>query len=211
MNRRRALLKIISSAVVGATAVFPTDRGHAANAGADIAAPDFDVIDAENRRRSLAEFRGKAVVLEWTSPSCPYVAAQYSSGKMQEVQKWATERGVVWLSVLSTHPSRRDYLPPQRAGEFIRSRMAAPTAVLLDSTGSMGRAYGARTTPHMFVISQSGALAYQGAIDSRPTVDAKVVASSTNFVRAALTDLAAGRPVATPSTRPYGCSVGYAA
>ena len=133
MNRRNALLIMAALGAVGLTA------GHARGA-AGARAPNFDVVDTANRRRSLAEFDGRTVVLEWTSPSCPFVAAQYNSGSMQELQTWATGRGVVWLAVLSTHPSRRDYLAPDRAAEFVRSRNLAPTALLLDSTGAMGRA-----------------------------------------------------------------------
>lgn len=202
MNRRDVLFAVAS---IGATGLGAA-RAWSAVAGS---APSFDVVDTANRRRSLAEFAGKTLVLEWTSPSCPFVAAQYDSGSMQELQTWATGRGVVWLSVLSTHRSRSDYLSADRAAEFVRARKLASTALLLDSSGAMGRAYGARTTPHMFVVAPGGALAYQGAIDSRSTTDPSVVRGSRNFVRAALDDLAAGRPVATPSTRPYGCSVGY--
>lgn len=204
MNRR-TLLKV--SFAIGSGILF-APPGRAASVGL-LRAPAFDVVDSSGNRRDLTQFTGKTVVLEWTSPSCPFVAAQYKSGNMQELQKWATERGVIWLSVLSTHPSRGDYLAPDRAGSFISTHKAVPTALLVDSTGTMGRAYGARTTPHMFVIDPTGVVVYEGAIDSRPTVDAKVVPGSVNFVRAALTDLAAGRPVAEPKTRPYGCSVGY--
>jgi len=118
---------------------------------------------------------------------------------------------VVWLSVLSTNTSRPDYLPADKAEAFNRARGAAPTALLLDPSGAMGRAFGAVATPHMFVIGANGMVVYAGAIDDQPTVDEAVVKKSRNYVRAALDDLAAGRPVATPSTRPYGCTVGYAA
>lgn len=180
-------------------------------AAADVGqkAPSFEVTDTTGRKRTLAEFAGKPVVLEWTSNSCPFVRAQYDSGKMQEVQRWATGQGVVWLSVLSTHPSRGDFLAPAKADAFNKSRKAAPTALLIDSTGQAGRAYGARTTPHMFVIAADGSVAYAGAIDTKATVDAAVVARSRNLVRAALEDLLAGRKVATARTTPYGCMVGY--
>lgn len=172
-------------------------------------APAFDVIDATGKRRTLAEFSGKVVVLEWTSPSCPFVGAQYNSGGMQATQRWSAERGVVWLSVLSTHPKRSDYLTPAKAQAFNLERNAAPAALLMDDNGEMGRAYGARTTPHMFVIAKDGTLAYLGAIDDRPSFFKAQVAGAHNYVRAAIEDLLAGRKVSTPSTRPYGCSVGY--
>lgn len=149
------------------------------------------------------------MVIEWTSPSCPFVAAQYKSGNMPALRRWAAERDVVWLSVLSTHPSRRDYLEPAQAESFETQRGAGQSAVLMDADGNLGRTYGARTTPHMFVVATDGVLAYAGAIDDRPSYDPDVVRQSRSLVRAALEDLQAGRPVAHASTRPYGCSIGY--
>lgn len=174
------------------------------------AAP-FSTLDAHGQTRTLEEFKGKLVVLEWTSPSCPFVRAQYASGKMQELQGWAISAGVVWLSVLSTNPARGDFLRPQQALAFIHERKAQPTALLMDPSGQMGHAYGARNTPHMFVINQSAMIAYAGAIDTQPTVDESVVPKSRNLVRAALEDVLAGRKVTTPVTTPYGCLVGYEA
>jgi len=172
-------------------------------------APQFDVLDSSMQKRRLSEFKGKTVVLEWTSPSCPFVRAQYQSGVMPELQRWAAAQGVVWLSILSTHPSRRDYLPPDKAEALNRSRGAAPAALLLDSEGAMGRAYGAVVTPHMFIVAANGNLAYAGAISDKATMDAKEARASKNFVKAALEDLAAGRKIATPSTRPFGCTIAY--
>lgn len=203
-GRRRLLAGVCVLAGIGAF------LGAASAATAGSAAPAFQAVDSTGRTRTLAEFAGKTVVLEWTAPTCPYVRAQYDSGSMQALQREAAQRGVVWLSVLSTHTGRPDYLPGDKAEAFNKQRNAAPTALLLDPTGAMGRAYGAVATPHMFVIAPDGKLAYAGAIDSTPTVDADVVKKSRNFVRAALDDLAAGRRVATPNTRPYGCTVGYA-
>ena len=173
------------------------------------AAPAFEVPDAQLRKRRLAEFKGETVVLEWTSASCPFVRAQYESGVMPELQRWAAARGVVWLSVISTHPSRRDYLPPDKAEAMQRNRGGAHAALLLDSAGTMGRAYGAVVTPHMFIIDSKGELAYAGAISDNATMSAKEARASRNHVRAALEDLAAGRKVATPSTRPFGCTIAY--
>ncbi|HSW16876.1 MAG TPA: redoxin domain-containing protein [Ramlibacter sp.] len=196
----------------GVSSLLLFGRGAMAAPGAFIGAPApaFTALDAAGRPRSLSEFAGKTVVLEWTSPSCPFVRAQYASGAMQALQQEAAKRGVVWLSVLSTTRSRRDYLAGPQAEDFIRKRGAVTAAVLMDADGAMGRAYGARTTPHMFVIAPTGNLAYMGAIDDKPSYDAEVVKNSRGLVRAALDDLAAGRPVATPATRPYGCAVGYA-
>jgi hypothetical protein len=172
-------------------------------------APHFEVLDSAMRKRRLSEFKGKTVVLEWTSASCPFVRAQYQSAVMPELQRWAAAQGIVWLSILSTHPSRRDYLPADKAEALHRNRGAAPAALLLDSEGVMGRAYGAVVTPHMFIVAPNGNLVYAGAISDNPTMDAKEARASRNYVRAALDDLAAGRQVATPSTHPFGCTIAY--
>lgn len=204
--KRRTCLAALAGTLTGLrlpSAAAATDVGQKA--------PAFEVADTTGRKRTLGEFVGKIVVLEWTSSSCPFTRVQYASGKMQEAQRWATNQGVVWLSVLSTNPARADFLPPAKAEAFNRSRKAAPTALLIDSTGQTGRVYGARTTPHMFVIDANGLIAYTGAIDTKATVDERVVPHSRNLVRAALEDLLAGRPVATPKTSPYGCMVGYEA
>ena len=172
-------------------------------------APQFEVPDTQMRKRRLSEFKGKAVVLEWTSASCPFVRAQYESGVMPELQRWAASQGIVWLSVISTHPSRRDYLPPDKADGLHRARGGAPAALLMDSAGTMGRAYGAVVTPQMFVIDPKGEIVYSGAISDNPTMSAREARAARNYVRAALEDLAAGRKVATASTRPFGCTVAY--
>jgi len=172
-------------------------------------APQFEVPDTRMQKRRLSEFRGKTVVLEWTAASCPFVRAQYESGVMPELQRWAAAQGIVWLSVISTHPSRRDYLPPDKADALHRGRSGAPAALLMDSAGTLGRAYGAVVTPHMFIVGPKGDLVYSGAISDNPTMSAKEARASRNYVRAALDDLAAGRKVATPSTRPFGCTIAY--
>lgn len=173
------------------------------------AAPAFEVPDAQLRKRRLAEFKGKTLTLEWTSASCPFVRAQYESGVMPELQRWAAAQGVVWLSVISTHPSRRDYLPPDKADAMHRNRGGASAALLIDAAGTMGRAYGAFATPHMFIIDAKGQLAYEGAISDNATMSATEARASRNYVRAALEDLAAGRKVVMASTRPFGCTIAY--
>lgn len=172
-------------------------------------APQFEVPDTQMRSRRLSEFKGKTVVLEWTSASCPFVRAQYESGVMPELQKWAATQGIVWLSVISTHPSRRDYLPPDKAAALHRARGGAPAALLMDSAGTMGRAYGAVVTPQMFVIDPEGEIVYSGAISDNPTMSARDARAARNYVRAALDESLAGKPVSTASTRPYGCSLKY--
>ena len=202
MDRRQLLLLAAASlGSLSATRLFAADIGKPA--------PQFEAVDTGMRKHRLSEFKGKTVVLEWTSASCPFVRAQYDSGVMPELQRWTASQGVVWLSVLSTHPSRRDYLPPDKAEALHRSRGAAPAALLFDAQGTMGRAYGAVVTPQMFIIAPSGELVYAGAISDNPTMSAKEARASKNFVRAALEDLAAGRRIATPSTRPFGCTIAY--
>lgn len=205
MNRRRATIATLCGfAALASARVFAIE---AARVGEP--APAFRVPDAAGRVRELSEFAGKVVVLEWTSPSCPFARAQYQSGVMQELQRMAAERGVVWLTILSAHPSRRDYLSPDKTAAFHQKRGGASTALLLDSEGTMGRAYGAQVTPHMFIIGRDGTLAYAGGAGDKATMDPKEVRASRSFVRAALDDLAAGRKVSTPTSRPFGCAIAY--
>jgi len=208
MSRRRFLFTAAAAWWAGSGPGFGAASQPVARLG--MAAPAFTVPDTAGRLRTLAEFKGKTVVLEWTSTSCPYAAAQYSSGRMPQLQRWASDKGIVWLSVLSTHPSREDYLAPAQAQAFNRRRGGVPSALLIDAEGTMGKAYGALTADHMFIIAANGTLVYAGAIDDSESQDPTEVASSHNHVRAALTDLLAGRRVAKPSTEPFGCSVNYA-
>jgi len=172
-------------------------------------APDFEGVDTQGKVHRLADYRGKTVVLEWTNHDCPYVRKHYGAGNMQEQQRQAAAQGVVWLSVISSAPGKQGHVSPQQADELTRSRNAAPRAVILDSESTIGRAYGAKTTPHMYVIDAAGTLVYMGGIDSIATADPDDIPRATQYVRVALQELAAGKPVSTPVTRPYGCSVKY--
>jgi hypothetical protein len=172
-------------------------------------APAFTAVDADGHARSLSEFRGKTVVLEWTNNGCPYVQKHYNSGHMQGLQKEATREGVVWLTLISSSEGTQGYVTPPQADELTTSRKAAPTAVLLDSKGVAGKLYGATNTPHMYVVDKAGMLVYAGAIDDRPTSRRADVPGANNYVRAALDAVAAGQPVKTPITRAYGCTVKY--
>lgn len=172
-------------------------------------APQFVVMDSQGRKRNLSEFKGKPVVLEWTSPSCPFVKAQYQSGVMQETQKAAAAQGVIWLTILSTHPTRSDYLAADKAEAFDRSRGGSPTALLLDAEGTMGRSYGAIVTPQIYVIDAAGNVVYSGATSDKATTDAKQAKASKSFIKSALDDLAAGRKIATATSRPFGCTIAY--
>jgi len=173
-------------------------------------APAFTAVDADGKSRSLAEFKGKTVVLEWTNQGCPYVQKHYNSGAMQRLQKQATADGVVWLTVISSAPGFQGHLTGPQAKQWKAKARAHSTDVLLDPDGVVGRAYDARTTPHMFVVDKTGALVYMGGIDDRPYADPASLKGAKNYVAAALADVKAGRPVAQAATKPYGCSVKYA-
>jgi peroxiredoxin len=172
-------------------------------------APDFSATDSNGKTVRLSDFKGKTVVLEWTNDGCPYVQKHYSSNNMQSLQKEETAKGIVWLTLISSAPGEQGYATGDEANKLTASRGAAPTAVLLDSEGKVGRLYSARTTPHMFVVTPDGTLAYMGGIDNKPTANPADIATAKNYVRAALDSLAAGKPVADAVTRPYGCSVKY--
>ncbi len=172
-------------------------------------APAFTAKDLHGKERSLSEFKGKYVVLEWHNQSCPFVKKHYESGNMQKLQKDLTGKGVVWLSVISSAPGAQGYVTPEQEQKYLAETKAAPTDVLLDPEGTVGHAYGAKTTPHMFVIDDKGTLVYAGAIDDNPSSDPDDAATAKNFVRAAYDEAAAGKPVSTASTAPYGCGVKY--
>lgn len=171
-------------------------------------APDFTAVDSHGVTHSLADFRGKAVVLEWTNHDCPFVVKHYQ-GNMQTLQQEATADGVVWLTVISSKPGSQGYVSPEQANELTTSRGAAPTAVLLDPDGTIGRAYGAQVTPHMYVIDENGMLVYMGGIDDKPTSNPADIPGATPYVVNALAALAAGAAIDPNQTRPYGCTVKY--
>lgn len=212
ISRRNLLLGGAAVAAVAALGGTLLLGGNEALASVEngAAAPAFSVQDANGQTRTLAEFRGRTVVLEWTNDGCPYVRKHYDAGNMQTLQREATADSVVWLQVISSAPGEQGYLDGAGARARVQTDNAAPTATLLDPTGVMGRAYGARTTPHMYIIDGQGVLRYQGAIDDRPSARPASLEGATNYVRAALADLAAGRAVQTAQTTPYGCSVKYA-
>jgi peroxiredoxin len=211
LSKRTLLIGGVGAAVIGAGAgLLVTNKAQAAvDTGAR--APNFSVRDASGATRTLAEFAGRTVILEWTNRGCPYVQKHYNSQNMQDLQGETTDDGIVWLSVISSAPGEQGYVDGPQALVHAREVSAQPSAILLDPTGVMGRAYGARTTPHMYIINPEGVLVYQGAIDDRPSARPETLQGATNYVRAALADLAAGRAVATAQTTPYGCSVKYAA
>lgn len=172
-------------------------------------APAFTLTDTNGKSHALADFKGKVVVLEWLNHDCPFVKKHYDSGNMPALQSKYTAEGVVWLSVNSSAPGKQGNFPAEKANELTRQKKGAATAVLLDPDGKVGKAYGAKTTPHMYVIDAQGVLRYAGAIDSVASADPADIPKADNYVAAALDAVLAGNPVATPSTQPYGCSVKY--
>lgn len=192
---------LLCCATPGARAADPPQVGQTA--------PDFSTLDSQGQMRHLADFRGKVVVLEWTNADCPYTRKHYTSGNMQSLQSLAREHGIVWLSVISSAPGKQGYVDGAGAERLTQSRKAEPTAVLLDPSGSVGRLYQAKTTPHMYVIDARGELRYMGGIDSIATTDVADIAKAEPYLKEAMLAVADGRPVEHPVTRPYGCSVKY--
>ncbi|MCC6764596.1 MAG: thioredoxin family protein [Deltaproteobacteria bacterium] len=172
-------------------------------------APAFSATDLDGKTRTLSEFKGRYVVLEWHNRGCPFVKKHYDSGNMQRLQKELTGKGAVWLSIISSAPGKQGYVTAAEEKQYLAAKHAAPTTVLFDPEGIVGRAYGAKTTPHMFVIDDKGVLVYAGAIDDNPSADAADAATAKNYVRAAHEEASAGKPVSTASTAPYGCGVKY--
>ena len=172
-------------------------------------APDFTLTDSKGTSHKLSDFRGKFVVLEWLNHECPFVKKHYSGGDMQKLQKEYTAKGVVWLSIISSAPGKQGHRTGPQAEADTKDKNAAPTAVLLDPSGEVGKKYDAKTTPEMFVLDKEGKVLYAGAIDSIKSTDSADIAKAENHVRQALDAALAGQPVPTPKTKPYGCSVKY--
>ena len=172
-------------------------------------APDFTLKDATGRTVQLSDYRGKYVVLEWTNPGCPYVRKHYNSGNMASTQQDASSKGVVWLSVNSTERASGDYLEPARLVAWQKERKLQSTATLMDEDGVAGRAYGARTTPHMYIVDPQGKLVYAGGIDSIASSSPSDIAQAVNYVKQGLAEAMAGKPITNAATRPYGCSIKY--
>jgi peroxiredoxin len=179
-----------------------------ANAPVGQAAPSFTVTDLSGKPVKLEVFKGKTVVLEWHNFGCPFVQKHYRSGNMQALQKkYATD--VVWLAVNSTNKSASDYTEPAALTTQLRQFGATPAGYLMDEPGAMGRAYGAKTTPHMYIIDPAGKVVYNGAIDDKRSTNPEDVKTAKNYVAAALDELKAGKPITVASTAPYGCTVKY--
>jgi len=173
------------------------------------AAPDFSITDTAGKAVKLSDFKGKFVVLEWTNPECPFVQKHYVSQNMQGLQKEWAAKEVVWLSINSTNQSSSEFKTPQQMSEWMKAKGAAQKATLIDATSAAGKAYSAKTTPHMFVIDPAGKVLYNGAIDDKRSANPADAKTAKNYVRAALTEATTGKPVTVASTTPYGCTVKY--
>ena len=208
MNTRRQTL--ISALGLAALACGGASRAApAVAAGPGQPAPEFSLPGADGKPVSLQALRGKTVVLEWTNHDCPYVRKHYESGNIPTLQKEATAQGVVWLQVISSAPGAQGHVDGPTALKLNAQRHAQPSGTLLDPEGRVGRLYGARTTPHLYIVNAQGVLAYAGGIDSIASSRQEDIARAEPYVRNALAEIAAGKPVSKPATRPYGCGVKY--
>ncbi len=174
------------------------------------AAPDFSASDTAGQNRKLSDYKGKLVVLEWTNPGCPFVQKHYN-GNMQSLQKEFAGKGVVWLAINSTETGHGDYLAPAKLAGWLGEKQAAPAATLMDESGRIGQLYGAKTTPHMYIVSPQGQLIYAGGIDSIPSARVEDIKTAVNYVRQGLNEALAGKPLSVASSRAYGCSIKYKA
>jgi len=173
-------------------------------------APDFSVVDTQGQVHSLSDFAGQTLILEWTNHDCPFVVKHYRPGNMQMQQRVAREEhDAVWLTIISSREGEQGHVSAEEADELTASRNAFPTAVLLDEDGTMGRAFDARVTPHMYIIDADGILVYMGGIDSNPSANSDDIPGATQYVMVALEEMAAGVPISNPVTRPYGCTIKY--
>ncbi|HEX8309069.1 MAG TPA: redoxin family protein [Allosphingosinicella sp.] len=214
---RKWSIALAAAGLAGASALswafLAEGPADAASALADLqvgkAAPNFRAGDSEGRAVSLSDFRGKTVVLEWNNPECPTVRKHYESGNMQKTQAAAAAQGVVWLTVNSSAQGNQGYMTPASAKAFVAGQPSRRTAYLLDPKGMVGRAYGAKATPHMYIVNAAGTLVYNGGIDDKPTQDKADIPGARNHVLAALAEIKAGKPVSVPVSRAYGCSVKY--
>jgi len=203
MDRRSLLITAGASALTGLPAL-----ARAATATVGQGAPAFTLSDTDGKPVKLADFLGRTVVLEWNNPGCPFVRKHYQ-GNMQTLQKEATAQGVVWLAINSTETASSDYLSPAQLARWMQEKQAAPTATLMDEDGAVGRAYGARVTPHMYIIDNKGVLIYAGGIDSIPSARVDDIARATPYIRQSLAEIKAGKPLSTTNTQAYGCTIKY--
>ena len=199
---KQAVMAVVLSAVLAA--------GVRAEVTTGAAAPDFTLTDTSGASHKLSDFKGKTVVLEWVNHGCPFVVKHYSKGNMPGLQADYTGKGVVWLSICSSAEGKQGYNTAEGWQKLNAEKGGKATAILLDTEGTAGKLYGAKTTPHMYVINAEGTLVYQGAIDEKPSTEPDDIPGAKNYVKAALDEVLAGQPVTTGQTKPYGCGVKYA-
>ena len=202
--------RVFATALSVCVAVLLATPASAQEAQIGEPAPTFSLQSASGETVNLSDFEGQYVVLEWLNFGCPFVGKHYDSGNMQSLQETYREKGVAWLSIVSSAKGEQGYYPPEQMVEQKKKHNGEMTAILLDSSGEVGRTYGATVTPHMYVINPEGNLIYKGGIDDRPTTDVEDVDGATNYVRAALNQAMNGEEVAVKRAQPYGCSVKYA-
>jgi peroxiredoxin len=178
-------------------------------ASVDSPAPQFTLTDGQGASHSLADYRGKYVILEWVNFGCPFVGKHYGSGSMQELQRTMTARGTVWLSICSSAPGKQGFYEGEELKEKLKEENASPTAYLVDADGAVGKLYGAKTTPHMFIVDPQGVLIYEGGIDNIASTDRADIAKATNYVKEVMAAAWDGKPLPVKTTRSYGCSVKY--
>jgi len=207
MTIRQLIISVFAVLLIG---LAPSDV-LAQEATVNQQAPNFTLTAADGETHSLSDFEGKYVVLEWLNYGCPFVQKHYESGNMQQLQKTYTEKDVVWLSIVSSAEGKQGYYPPNEMLEQKKKHDGEMTAILMDTSGEVGRAYGAQVTPHMYVISPEGQLIYKGGIDDKPTTDTADIEGATNYVQLALDQAMSGEEVEVQTARPYGCTVKYAA
>ena len=203
----KALLSLGALAALSLASMLHLRAGDKARV--DEPAPAFTLEDSEGNSHSLSDYRGKYLVLEWVNFDCPFVRKHYDSGNMQELQSTYRDREVIWLSVCSSAPGKQGYFEGEELNERLAEEKSLPTAYLVDAEGTVGQAYGAKTTPHIFIIDPEGILIYAGGIDDRPSTDTDDIAGATNYVKTTLDAALAGEPVEVKTSRPYGCSVKY--
>jgi peroxiredoxin len=208
MTQRLSAMKLLQR-LAAAVALGLLAFGAQAQALPGQPAPAFALTAVDGKTVNLSDFRGRYVVLEWNNPHCPFVVKHYGSGNMQSLQKRFTAENVAWLTINSTNSAHSEYMAPAALAGWMKEQGGAPTALMLDADGSVGRAYGARATPHMYVIDPKGTLVYAGAIDDKRSTNAADVKTANNYVVQALTELRAGKPVSAASTTAYGCSIKY--
>jgi len=199
----------IKTALLTFLALTMTSPAYASMAKIGEHAPAFTTMDIHGKAFNLEDQKGKIVVLEWTNHDCPFVMKHYGTGNMQASQKAATEQGVVWVSIVSSALGNQGNVTPEQAQKIVLNVQANATTRILDPSGEIGHLYGAKTTPHMYVIDKDGKLAYMGAMDDHPSPNPKAVEGAQNYVLKAIDELIKGEAVSMASTKPYGCSVKY--